>query len=74
MRSILTILGAALLTVIVLAAFMVRAPEPPPADTGGRMAAAAEAYVGTLGSAERDRGTWALEAEQRFVIQTSVRY
>jgi hypothetical protein len=30
------------------------------------MATAAEAYVGTLGSAERDRGTWGLDAEQRF--------
>ena len=58
MRGILIILGAAFLTAILVAASMVRAPEPPPADTGGRMATAAEAYVGTLGSAERDRGTW----------------
>ena len=66
MRGILTILGAAFLTAILVAASMVRAPEPPPADTGGRMATAAEAYVGTLGSAERDRGTGELDAEQRF--------
>ena len=66
MRGILIILGAAFLTAILVAASMVRAPEPPPADTGGRMATAAEAYVGTLGSAERDRGTWELDAEQRF--------
>ena len=65
MRSIPTILGAAVLTVIVLAAFVLRGPEPPLADAGSRMATAAEAYVGTLGSAERDRGTWALDAEQR---------
>ena len=45
---------------------MVRAPEPPPTDTGDRMATAAEAYVATLGSAERARGTWELDAEQRF--------
>ena len=66
MRDILTTLGAAFLTVILVAAFMVRAPEPLPADTDGRMATAAQAYVGTLSSAERDRGTWELDAEQRF--------
>ena len=66
MRTILTTLGATFLTVILVAAFMVRAPEPPPADTGGQMATAGEAYVATLGSAERDRGTWELDAEQRF--------
>ncbi len=66
MRSILTTLGAAFLAAILVAAFMVRAPEPPAADTGGRMAIAAKAYVGTLGSAERDRGTWEMDAEQRF--------
>ncbi len=66
MRTILTTLGATFLTVILVAAFMVRAPEPPPVDTGGRMAEAAQAYVATLGSAERDRGTWELDAEQRF--------
>ena len=66
MRSILTTLGATLLIAILVAAFTVRAPEPPPADTGGRMATAAEAFIGTLGSAERDRGTWEMDAEQRF--------
>jgi len=66
MRTILTTLGAAFLTAILVAAFMGRAPESPLADTGSRMASAAEAYVATLGSAERDRGTWELDAEQRF--------
>ena len=66
MRSILTTLGIAFLTIILVAAFMVRAHEPPLADTGGRMATAARTYIGTLGSAERARGTWALDAEQRF--------
>ena len=66
MRGILTTLGAAFLTVILVAAYMVRAPEPLPADTDGLMATAAEAYLGTLSSAERDRGTWKLDAEQRF--------
>jgi len=66
MRSILTTLGTTLLIAILVAAFTVRAPEPPPADTGGRMATAAEAFIGTLGSAERDLGTWEMDAEQRF--------
>ena len=57
MRTILTTLGAAFLTAILVAAFMVRAPESPLADTGSRMASAAEAYVATLGSAERYRDT-----------------
>jgi len=66
MRIIVTTLGATSVTIIALAAFVSRAPEPPRAETNGRMATAAEAYVGTLGSAERDRGTWELDAEQRF--------
>ena len=66
MRNILTALGAAFLLVIVVAAFTVLPPVPAPAEVGGRMAAAADAYIATLGSAERDRGTWELDAEQRF--------
>jgi hypothetical protein len=66
MRTILTTTGAAFLTVILVAAFIVEAPEAAPADTGSRMATAAEAYIATLGSAERDRGTWEMDAEQRF--------
>ncbi len=66
MRSILTTTGAAFLTVILVAALIVEAPAPTPADTGGRMATAARAFVGTLSSAERDRGTWEMDAEQRF--------
>ncbi len=66
MRSILTTTGTAFLTVILVAAFIVEAPEPAPADTSSRMATAAEAYIATLSSAERDRGTWEMDAEQRF--------
>ncbi len=66
MRTILATLGAAFLTVMLAAAFLAPALEPPPAADGARMATAAEAYVGTLGSGERDRGTWQLDAEQRF--------
>ena len=66
MRSILTTLGATFLVAILVAAFTVRAPELPLATTSSRMATAAQAYVATLGSAELDRGTWQLDAEQRF--------
>ena len=66
MRSILTTLGATFLVAILVAAFTVRAPELPLATTSSRMAIAAQAYVATLGSAELDRGTWQLDAEQRF--------
>jgi len=66
MRSILTTLGATFLVAILVAAFTVRAPERPLATTSSRMATAAQAYVATLGSAELDRGTWELDAEQRF--------
>jgi hypothetical protein len=66
MRAILTALTGTFLAAILMAAFTDRAPEPTPADPSGRMATAAEAYIGTLGSAERDRGTWELGVEQRF--------
>ncbi len=68
MRSISTTLGIIFVAVILIAAPKAPPPEavPAPAEPGDRMAAAAQAYVATLGSAERDRGTWELGAEQRF--------
>ncbi len=66
MRSVLTTLGAVFLTVFLVAAFAVRAPVPQPAEMVGGMAAAADAFMETLGSRQRDRGTWELDAEQRF--------
>ncbi len=50
MRSILTTLWSTSLIVILVAALIVEAPAPAPADTGDRMATAAQAYVGTLNS------------------------
>ena len=76
MRNILTTLAGVAFVVILVAAPRPRGPEvvpepaptpePVPAEPGDRMAAAAQAYVATLGNAERDRGTWELDAEQRF--------
>ena len=66
MRSNLTTLGAIFLTVFLVAAFAVRAPVPQPADMVGSMAAAAHAFIETLGIDQRDQGTWELDAEQRF--------
>ena len=66
MRTIVTTLGATSVTIIALAAFVGRVSEPPRAETNGRMATAAAEYVGTLGSTDRDRGTWELDAEQRL--------
>ena len=76
MRSILTTLGAASLAVILLAVFVVRTLEAPatetddrmaaPAEVGGHMAAAADVFIETLSTDQRDQGTWELDAEQRF--------
>ena len=76
MRSILTTLGAASLAVILVATFVVRTLEAPatetddrmaaPAEVGGHMAAAADGFIETLGTDQRDQGTWELDAEQRF--------
>ena len=76
MRSILTTLGAASLAVILVAAFVVRTLEAPatetddrmaaPAEVGGHMAAAADVFIETLSTDQRDQGTWELDAEQRF--------
>ncbi|HIF08299.1 MAG TPA: DUF3500 domain-containing protein [Gemmatimonadetes bacterium] len=66
MRSILTALVAALMLFIVVAAAKARPAAPVPADTSVRMADAADAFIASLGSAERNRGTWELDAEQRF--------
>lgn len=66
MRSILTTLGAVFLTVLLVAAFAVRAPVPQPAEMVDGMAAAADAFIATLNSRQRDQGTWELDAEQRF--------
>ena len=66
MRSILTILSAVFLTVILVASITVRAPEHTPAEMGGHMAAAADAFIKALSIDQRDEGTWKLDAEQRF--------
>ena len=76
MRSILTTLGAASLAVILLAVFVVRTLEAPatemddrmaaPGEVGGHMAAAADVFIETLSTDQRDQGTWELDAEQRF--------
>ena len=75
MSKILTTVAAALLAVILVAALTIRTLEAPavetndrmapPAEVGGHMAAAADAFIGTLSTDQRDQGTWELDAEQR---------
>ena len=80
MRSILTTLGAVVVAIILVAAFTIRTLDAPaaetaaetadrmamPAEVGGNMAAAADAFIGTLSADQRDQGTWEMDAEQRF--------
>ncbi len=76
MGKILTTLGAVCVAVILVATFTVRALEAPAAETddgmaalaevGGRMAAAADVFIETLSTDQRDQGTWELDAEQRL--------
>ncbi|SVB17055.1 uncharacterized protein METZ01_LOCUS169909 [marine metagenome] len=62
---ILTTVIAALVFVFV-AAPAVRTTEPASVDTGSRMTTAAQGYLATLGNSELERGTWSLNADERF--------
>ena len=76
MRNTLTTLGAASLAVILVAVFVVQTLEAPATETddrmaaraevGGHMAAAADVFIKTLSTDQRDQGMWELDAEQRF--------
>ena len=56
---------AALIFVFVAAA-AVRTTAPASLNTGSRMTTAAQDYLATLGKSELERGTWALNANERF--------
>ena len=62
---ILTTTIAALIFVFVAAA-AVRTTAPASLNTGSRMTTAAQDYLATLGKSELERGTWALNANERF--------
>ncbi len=51
---------------VLVAAAAVRTTAPASLDTGNRMTAAAQRYLATLGNSELERGTWALNTDERF--------
>ena len=65
-RPLTLVTAIAPLFFVFVAVAAVRTTEPDSLDTGSQMTVAAQDYLKTLSNSELERGTWALNAEERF--------
>ena len=65
-RPLTLVTTIAALFFVFVAVAAVRTTEPDSLDTGSQMTVAAQDYLKTLSNSELEKGTWALNAEERF--------